>query len=185
MCAGAAEYNMNAKRNNWTALCDASATFSHPDLRRLLGVWRERAQEGGVPLRREMTQHRLKSFLKDIVLYERVAGEDGARRWRVVQMGTSFAQIMGDMTGKFLDEAVPAELLPRWHGALDAALGHGAPLRFLNRADRMPFLTGEYFAAPLIADDGSASFILAAGRFTGGRSWDVIAAEARQALGLE
>jgi hypothetical protein len=41
----------------------------------------------------------------------------------------------------------------------------GAPLRFLARIDtnRMTFLTGEFFTAPLLAADGSASFILASG----------------------
>jgi hypothetical protein len=187
MSAGAADYNEKAKTNNWAVLCDASVTFNHPDLRRLLGVWRKQANRRSLPVRRDLTPRLLKSFHKDIALYERVAAMGGARRWRVLQMGASFAQIVGDMTGKFLDEAIQAEFLPRWHAALDATLGQGAPLRFLTRADtwQMPFLIGEYFAAPLIADDGSASLILGAGRFTGGRSWPAVEAEARKALGLE
>ena len=50
-------------------------------------------------------------------------------------MGTAFAQILGDLTGKFIDEAVPAEFVPRWHASLDATLATGAPLRFLGRED--------------------------------------------------
>ena len=187
MSAGAADYIENAKMNNWAVLCDASVTFSHPDLRRLLGVWRKLAKRRSLPLRRDLTPRLLKPFHKDIALYERVAAMGGARRWRALQMGASFSQIVGDMTGKFLDEAIQAEFLPRWHAALDATLGQGMPLRFLTRADtwRMPFLIGEYFAAPMIADDGSASLVLGAGRFTGGRSWPAVEAEARQVLGLE
>ena len=82
---------------------------------------------------------------------------------------------------------LPPKLLPRLQMALDVALAEGAPLRFLGRTDTnaMSFLNGEYFVAPLIADDGSASFMLTSGRFSGGRPWEMVEAEARQALGLE
>ena len=49
----------------------------------------------------------------------------------------------------------------------------------------MSFLNGEYFVAPLLADDSSASFILVAGRFAAGRPWEDVEAEARLAQGLE
>ena len=82
---------------------------------------------------------------------------------------------------------LPPHLQPRWQAALDATLTDRVPLRFLFRTDTnaMSFLNGEYFVAPLIADDGSASFILGSGRFTGGRPWEDVEAEAHQALGLE
>lgn len=47
----------------------------------------------------------------------------------------------------------------------------------------MSFLTGEYFSAPLLGDDGSVSRVLGVGRFTGGRSWEDVVAEARRGLG--
>ena len=48
----------------------------------------------------------------------------------------------------------------------------------------MTFLTGEFFSAPLTADDGQVSLVLAAARFSGKRPWDQIDAEARRELGL-
>lgn len=181
MSGGAAGYNQMAKANGWAALCDGSVAFSHPDLRRLLGLWRSQVTRRGLPARSDLSPRLLKPFQKDIALYERVAPIGGARRWRILQIGASFAQIMGDHSGKFLDEVIPAGLMPRWNAALDATLTQGMALRFLARADtaRMPFLTGEYFFAPLIADDGSASLILVAARYTGGRSWSDVEAEAR------
>ncbi len=185
MPAGADDYNEKAKTNDWAAFCDASVSFSHPDLRRLLGLWRRQAKDG-IPLRRDMTPRVLKSFLPDIAICERVTGEGGERRYRVCLMGTWLAQILGEFTGKHLDEVMEPRLLPRWQVAIDATLADRVPLRFLGRTDTnaMSFLNGEYFVAPLLADDGSASFILAAGRFTGGRPWEDVEAEARQALGL-
>lgn len=182
MNAAAADFNATALTQGWPSLCDPATEFSHPDLRRLLGMWRHQAKADGVPRYADLPPRQLKSFLADIVLYERIATAE--RRWRVSRMGSSFAQIMGDLTAKFLDETVAPELLPRWHASLDAAYGAGAPLRFLARVDtnKMSFLTGEYFTAPLRADDGSPSLILAAGRFSGGRKWQDVEAEARLTL---
>jgi len=184
MSSGVAGYNQTAKANGWASLCDGSVAFSHPDLRRLLDLWRSQTTQHRIPLRRDLYPQMVKSFQSDIALYERVAAIGGARRWRILQIGTSFAQIMGKHSGKFLDEVIPAGLVPRWNAALDTTLTQGVALRFLARADtaRMPFLTGEYFSAPLIADDGSASLILAAARFTGGRRWNDVEAEARLIL---
>lgn len=185
---GPAEYNKAATAGNWHSLCDERLGFVHPELLRLLELWRsEAAAPDGIPPRRVMSPRLLKSFLRDIALYERVAAEDGRRRYRVRLIGTAFAQILGDLTGKYIDEAIPQEFVGRWHAALDATLGVRAPLRFLSREDTkgMTFLTGEFFSAPLIADDGQMSLVLAAARFSGKRPWEEVDAEARAQLGLK
>jgi len=181
----AAEFNETAGKSGWQSVCDATARFTHPDLRRLLGVWRKQARTGGIPRHTDMPLRVLRPFLADIALYECLE-EACERRWQVREMGQSFAHIMGDLSGRFLDDAISAEFLPRWNAALDCTLVHRAPLRFLSRmaTNGMGFLNGEYFSAPLLASDGSASLVLAAGRFTGGRSWEDIEAEARKTLGL-
>ena len=180
-----AEYNENARKSGWPALCDASVRFAHPDLRRLNGTWRKLGKPGQILRYAELPPRPIRPYLADCVLYQR-EGANGARRWRVKSMGQSFAQIMGDLSGLFLDDALSSELVPRWYAALDCTLGQPAPVRFLTRADsaKMSFLIGEYFSAPLLADDGSASLVLAVGRFTGGRSWADVEAEACKTLGL-
>jgi hypothetical protein len=133
-----------------------------------------------------MSPRLLKSFLRDVALYERI-GDGGDRRYRVRLMGTSFAQILGDLTGKYLDEAIPETLQPRWYGALDATLATRAPLRFVGREDtnQMTFLTGEFFSAPLTADDGQLNLVLGAARYSGKRPWIEVDAEVRANLGLD
>jgi len=185
MIVNVAEYNAHAMQNGWPSLCDPSTRFIHPDLRRLNGAWRKLGKPGQMLKYAELPTRPIRPYMADSVLYER-QGANTARRWRVKTMGQSFAQIMGDLRGMFLDDALPSVLVPRWHASLDVTLGQPAPLRFLTRADsaKMSFLIGEYFSAPLLADDGSASLVLAVCRFTGGRSWEDVAAEARQTLGL-
>ena len=80
---GAAEYNLAAREGNWHSLCDATLRFNHPDLIRLLALWRSEAGDKPVPLRSTMSPRLLKSFLRDIALYERIKGDDGRRRYRV------------------------------------------------------------------------------------------------------
>jgi hypothetical protein len=182
----AAEYNRAAKAGDWHSLCDVTLKFLHTDLIKLHDLWKSEAGERGIASRKTMSPRLLKSFLRDIALYERI-GEGETRRYRVRLMGTSFAQILGDLTGKLLDEALPADILPRWYGALDATLGTRAPLRFLGREDtnQMSFLTGEFFSAPLIADDGQVNLVLGAARYSGKRPWNEIDAEVRKNLGLD
>jgi hypothetical protein len=183
---GAADFNAAAAREGWHSICDPTLQFSHPELVKLLELWRVHAGDGGIPFRREMSARMLKSVLRDVAIYERIAPSEGARRYRVRLMGTGFAHIVGDLTGKFIDESVAAEFVPRWHAALDATLGAHAPLRFIGREDsnRMSFLTGEFFSAPLMADDSQVNLVLGSARYSGKHSWPEVEAETRQALGL-
>jgi hypothetical protein len=88
---------------------------------------------------------------------------------------------MGDLTGKFLDEAIAPQFLPRWYAALDAVLEARVPLRFLSRSDTMDkkFLLGEFFEAPLLSDSGEADLVLAAGVHSAMRSWNEILEQER------
>ncbi len=126
-----------------------------------------------------MTPRVLKSQLPHLAIYEKIESAGEGRRYRVRLMGTKFADVMGDMTGKFIDEAVPAEFIPRWYAALDAVTDSLAPLRFLSRSDtsNRQFLYGEFFEAPLLDDDGAPSLVLACGVYSPLTSWDALLAE--------
>lgn len=176
------QFNAAAHEGGWAALCDASLAFGDPRFDPLVGIWREAAAHGRLPRRSELGPRGLKLLLKNIAIYERLM--NGNVRWRVRLMGTAFADVMGDLSGKFLDEAVPPMHLPRWHAALDAAIAAGAPLRFMSRSDTTAksYLVAEYFEAPLVAEDGSVSLVLAAGYFAP-RSWrEVTVHEQRRTL---
>ncbi len=143
----------------------------------MLALWREQMKDGAAPCRHCMTPQLLKSHLPHVAIYERVQAEHGQRRYRVRLMGTKFSQVMGDFTGKFVDEAVPQEYLARWYAALDASLDAGVPLRFLSRTDTSskPFLYGEYLQAPLLSGDGAMNMLFAASIYTPAASWREIA----------
>ncbi len=169
--AVASAFNGRAVREGWPSVCDASLSFVRPEFRHLLSIWRAAAASGEIPLRRDITHRDLRALLPRIAIYERLG--DTRPRYRVRLMGTQFASVMGDLTGRFLDEVVPAAFLSRWVAALDASLDAAAPLRFLTRSDTpgKGYLVAEYFEAPLRSDSGEASMVLAAVHFSADKSW--------------
>lgn len=173
-----AQYNAMACAQGWAGFCDTTLAFRRPELAALLALWNSQAK-GAAPHRHHMTPQLLKAHLPHVAIYERFQPEQGERRYRVRLMGTQFAHVMGDLTGKFIDEAVPPQFLPRWYAALDAVLDHGVPLRFLSRSDTSgkTFLYGEFLEAPLLAPDGSMSMVFAACIHTPAASWREMAGD--------
>jgi hypothetical protein len=175
-----AQYNALARAEGWAGLCDATLAFRRPELAAMLALWRGQIKDGAAaPYRHAMTPKLLKQHLPNIAIYERVQPAQGTHRYRVRIMGTKFSSVMGDLTGKFIDEAVPPQFHSRWYSALDAVLDAGVPLRFLSRSDTTgkPFLYGEFLEAPLLAPDGSMSMIFAASIYTPAASWREIAGD--------
>ncbi len=171
------KYNALAERKGWASICDETLAFNRLELRAVLNLWRGLACADRLPSRKDVTPRVLKSLLRNVAIYERVA--NGSVRYRVRVMGTAFTDVMGDIGGKYLDEAIPLEFLPRWHAALDAPLDSLAPLRFVacSHAAERNFLVGEYFEAPLMNDEGHPTMIMTAGLFAP-RKWTDIEATA-------
>ena len=167
-----AEYNAMALAQGWAGACDSTLAFRQPELAALLEIWRGAAGDASAPKRTDIKASVLKAHLPHVAIYERVVTE-GSRRYRVRLMGTQFAQVMGDLTGRFLDETIPKAFLPRWNAALDAVLDCAAPLRFVSRSDtaNKSFLVGEFFEAPLLAEDGAMNLVFAAGMFSPAENW--------------
>lgn len=183
--ASADAANEIAERNGWPVLYDSTCQFSQPKLSELLSLWYIMA-DCGVPRRQDMTARLLQPYMRMLALYERIPAEGGTRRYRVRLMGSAVVQVLGELTGRFLDDAVPEKFLPRWYTINDIPLATGVPLRVLVRSDTFDksHIVGELFCAPLRAEDGDTRLVLHAACFDGSRSWTDVAAEARQRLGL-
>lgn len=187
LISGADDFNAAAKLNRWPALCDPTCKFFYAKHLDVLALWHNLAGTDGIPFRREMTARRLKPHLKSVFIYEQVEETHGERRYRVRLMGSKIVQVFGEFTGKYLDEVVPENFLPRWEALPDAVLGAGAPLRFLVRSDTFDkaHMVAEYFCAPLRADDGEARLIWVVGHYDGTLCWSELHAAECKRLGLE
>jgi hypothetical protein len=154
--------NAKASAQGWPLQCDSHLTFKQPELTMLRDVWRSKAAKVGLPTRGDLGAHALKSVLRHLAILERVSSPETGSRYRVLHMGTYIAAVMGERTGRFIDETIPAALLPRWTSPFDTVLSHRIPLRILSKFEyeKLDFASGESFLAPLSDDAGKPNILM-------------------------
>lgn len=97
-------------------------------LRRLADYWFARRPADGVPARSAIDPLDFPALLPNIMLIERVL-EDGADRYRFRLSGTEVVRHTGrEMTGRFLDDVVPADYHDYVRQMNRVALGRGRPV---------------------------------------------------------
>ncbi len=113
-----------------------------------------------MPKRSEMTPRDIKNFLRNIVLFERIAKNPSNFIYRLI--GTKLTEVAGHVTGKTFEESVPAEILPRWIECGDLILDGEQPLRFLGRVHLQgrEYLDAEHLYVPLADDNNVPSYIM-------------------------
>lgn len=149
-------FNALSVAERWHTQCDATLGFENERLAALLGIWRGAAKDA-LPRREDFTARMLAKHLRHLTFVER---QDGRYRFRL--FGSALAEMTGDWTGKFLDEAVPAQFRPSWTATYDATIETRAPLRFTARfrASHLDHVMAETFVAPLADDGGAASGLM-------------------------
>jgi len=154
--------NAKAVAEGWPFQCDSKLVFDRPELTMLRDVWRSRAAKVGLPTRNDLGAHALKSVLRHLSIMERVADAERGVRFRVLHMGSYIAAVMGEKTGTYIDENIPAQLLPRWTTPFDTVLETRTPLRIVSRFEhqKLDYATGESFLAPLSNEAGAASVLM-------------------------
>jgi hypothetical protein len=160
-----AAFNALAARENWEQQCDPTLAFVHSDFPRMLDVCRAQAGNKPMPARRSMTPRVLKDFLPRVAINERVSVSPPRFTWRL--MGTHVAQVLGERTGKFIDEDAPPRQVARWNANLDLVLRVGRPLRFAGRvlANDKTYLASELLFMPLADDAGEPRFVMGFGHY--------------------
>ena len=168
--AAARALNRKAVQQSWHHFCDPTLAFVDPGYEQLLKLWRTKAGNRKMPSRSDITPRDLKDILRNVFMLERVSQHPPRYRWRLG--GTGLVDVLGENTGKFLDESIPREHLPRWVECADMILEGGQPLRFLGRVhiSGREYLDAENLYVPLANDNGEPSFILAQCRYTPRRS---------------
>jgi hypothetical protein len=178
-------FNRAARESGWPLICDPYCHFTDVRLRKAMTIWMEQAN-GFVPYRRDLTVRILQPFVSQLSIYERIARPDGNIRWKVRLMGTEVALTTTEMTGKFLDEVLKPEFMPRWDLTGETVLRQGGPLRFLRRTDSFGkrYIVCEDFAAPLLNDKGEAVITMSISSFDNIDPWEIVEKRTRRELGL-
>jgi hypothetical protein len=114
-----------------------------------------------LPPRREFNARTLRAFLPNVIIADCME-DNGKRRYRFRLMGTAVSALLGDHTGKFLDEAVIYPYTERWFAVLDAANNAGCPLRIFGQLEyrQQDYLAMEMIVAPLGTATGRADAVL-------------------------
>ncbi len=170
--AAVAAFNARAKREGWQQHCDADLKFRHPDLSAVYAVWQARAGHRLMPARRDMGPQHLKPYLSRIALLERVATDPVRWRWRL--LGTRITQIIGERTGKYLDEDAPPRQVARWVASAQLVVGLKRPLRFVGRvlANEKEYLFSELLFMPLADEEAAPRFMMGFGFYSAERPAD-------------
>jgi hypothetical protein len=156
----AAAFNDWAKAQGWPSRCDVDLAFESQKLAGLLAIWRLQAGRDPLPRREKLSARILKPYLGSLALFQQIQGNP--KRYCIRLMGTLLTQTIGEMQGKYVDEMVPPDLLPRWHAAFDLILAECRPLRFTSRVDFMHLdhLHAEVLLAPLLDGRYEPSLVL-------------------------
>lgn len=175
-------YNAIAYAHGWDAYCDPMLNFHWPAFDTLLEIWRGAQNGQGLPPRTALTARILKDYLRCMTIYERGFDSSGTRYYRVRLMGTVFAQVYGDLTGRVIEQTFSGEKLARFHAALDQTLKSPAPLRIIAAADvpDKSFLCAEYFLGPLADAAGEPAMVLSCAHFSGEKPWVEYSTEAKK-----
>lgn len=131
--------------------CDATLAFEHEELHALRQIWQMRAEGRRAPSRVDFDARILKPYLRNMLIVERVFVDSITRRYRARLAGSAIVELIGELTGKFLDETLPRELLARWFDVYDDVLDSGLPMRVVCdfRSPQLSYLCGETLLAPL------------------------------------
>jgi hypothetical protein len=154
-------FNERAKAAGWTFTCGPAQGFEHQQLAGALALWRKKAAGRRMPERSDMSARDMVAFLSHMSLIERV-GPARDSCYRVRLHGTTLASYGGDMTGRFLEQVVPAQLVGCYAGVYDTVLELLAPVRVVSefQAPRIDYLSGESLVAPLSVSGKDSPLIL-------------------------
>lgn len=113
-----------------------------------------------------MTARDLKDFLRDIVIFQRIATNPSRYTWRLI--GTSLTDILGHHTGKTFEESLPPNHLERWIETGDMILESEQPWRLRGRVHikGREYLDAENLYLPLANDNNEPTFIMGLCRYT-------------------
>lgn len=160
--------NARAVREGWSMRCDDRLVFDSARLTDLAQIWNAVRGAKELPLRSDFSARALARHLRDIAFLECVPQPGALHCYRFGFFGSGIARYTGDCTGKFLDEIIPPDSLAAWMAAYDAALAHGAPLRYVSRiqAFDLDYMNAESFVAPLGDANGTHCGLLSSISYT-------------------
>lgn len=134
---------------------DRDPKFTRPTAIKALEYWRARKGDRIMPSRADISPAALRGVLPQIALVDVPGAGDPPTGYVVRLAGDAIIQVYGSLTGKPLDQLLPADILMRWVACFDAARTAAAPIGVTSRVafQNKTWLQAEVLLAPLGQDD--------------------------------
>lgn len=162
-------FNTRARSENWPVVCCAPPHFESDALADIAAIWDFVRGDSALPVRADFTARALGRHMSCLTFIDLVWQPAAMTpRYRMGFFGSRLSVYAGDLTGKFVDEAVEAELIPTWYAEFAVVAALRAPARFVSRvrAFRLEFAKAETLLAPLADRDGAVGGFLLAAAFS-------------------
>ena len=134
-------------------------------LLRLRDYWETARGDRPMPARRDLDPVEIPRLLSNLLLIEvHHDGPDGAPRFRYRLIGTAITRLVGrEATGRWIDESLYGERLPRVLAAYRRVVETRAPLALRRQAEiiAQDWIFGEFLLLPLGETDDRVDMILA------------------------
>jgi hypothetical protein len=140
----------------WPTRLDSELRFVTPQLQKLIELWREKRDGRTMPARADFSMRDVRYALTNFCVLEIV--REGTRvRFKVKLMGSELDTHVGAITGRFIDEAVPAKFAEKWSMPWRGVVETRQPMRSFGRVEfrEKNYYLAETLHAPLAADGES------------------------------
>ena len=153
--------NEKARLLGWAFICERDPHFEEPKLGEIRALWESRSGPGKLPARAGFSARDLLRVLPVLMIAE-IVRTDNRMRFRYRYVGTQMARTLGEMTGQFLDEALPQGSSERTTACYQATVDAREPLRFVTQSslNTISYLSAEILSAPLAADGTTVNMLM-------------------------
>jgi hypothetical protein len=147
------------------AVMDDTLSFESQILKDALQEWSKRAANS-IPHRSNFSARDVKTFVGNLAIFERIENVG----YRIRLLGTQVTNVLGEMQGQLIDDALPRDTAKRWKMVLDNTLSSVRPCRIISTVafNHLEFLEAEIFMAPLLDDQHRPTMVLAVATFRSG-----------------
>lgn len=128
--------------------------FRCTENRAAIAYWQSKCRGRVMPARSDIDPTEMRCFLQHVGLIETPDGSPERPDYRIALAGAAIEAVLGPLTGRLLQAAVPPTIARRWRGVYEVVITEASPVRAVSRVSfaSKNFLMAELLAAPLSGD---------------------------------
>lgn len=119
-----------------------------------IAYWRSNCRGRAMPARGDIDPTEMRPFLPHVGLVETPDGSPARPDYRIALAGSAIESVLGPLTGRLLQEAVPPVIARRWRSIYEVVVTEAIPIQATSRVsfEAKNFLMAELLVAPLTGE---------------------------------